>query len=329
MPEMGGLLKKMPITAWTMFIGCLAIIGAGVPLVIGLAGYYSKDAIIAQGLQFREHNALWGAMSLVAIAGAALTAFYMFRLWFMTFLGEPRDKHRYEHAHESPRVMTGPLVLLAVFAVFVATPPITTLLNPSSAYLVRMLEQARPAGTGLSAEGLLASVVVPYEHGSHAHAIHQAAGIIAFLTASAGVLVACVIYWWQKLRADEIRQQFRPIYHFLRNKWWFDELYDAIFVRPTHFVARRVAALDRAVIDWFVDGIARVSRVFASLWDTIVDRGVVDGSIDAMARKTWDVGLSLRRVQTGQLRVYVMSIVVGTIVLFVAISAFWRFVTAA
>jgi NADH-quinone oxidoreductase subunit L len=329
MTDMGGLLKKMPITAWTMFIGCLAIIGAGIPTIIGLSGYYSKDAIIAQGLHFREYNALWGALTLVAVAGAALTAFYMFRLWFMTFLGEPRDRHRYEHAHESPRVMTGPLVVLAIFAVFVATPPITSLFDPSSAYLVRLLEQARPAGTGETAEGLVAAVVVPDEHGSHAHDVHVMAGWIAFSTAAAGVFLACVIYWWKKLSADEIGQQFRPVYRFLRHKWWFDELYDFIFVRPTHFIARRVAAFDRNVIDWIVDGSATVCRVFASVWDLIVDRGAVDGSLNTLARKTWDAGLSLRRVQTGRLRLYVMSIVIGTILLFVAISAYWSFVASA
>jgi NADH-quinone oxidoreductase subunit L len=328
MTDMGGLLKKMPITAWTMLIGCLAIAGAGIPTIIGLSGYYSKDAIIAQGLYFREHNALWGALTLVAVAGAALTAFYMFRLWFMTFLGKPRDHHRYDHAHESPRVMTAPLVLLAFFAVFVATPPITTLLDPASSYLVRLLEQARPAGTGVTMPGLVASVVVPDEHGSHAHNIHLAAGLIAFATAAAGVLVACVIYWWQKLDPNEVRQQFRPVHRFLWNKWWFDELYDAIFVRPTHFIARRIAAFDRGVIDWLIDGSARVCRVFASLWDLIVDRGAVDGSLNTLAKKTWDAGLALRRVQTGQLRMYVMSIVIGTILLFVAISAYWSLVAS-
>jgi NADH-quinone oxidoreductase subunit L len=318
----------MPTTAWTMFIGCLAIVGAGVPTIIGLSGYYSKDSIIAQGLHFRAHNALWGALTLVAIAGAALTAFYMFRLWFMTFLGAPRDQHRYEHAHESPRVMTGPLIVLAVFAVFVAT-PFTDLLNPSAAPLVRLLEQARPAGTGVTAEGMIASIVMPEEHGSHAPDIHVMAGLIAFATASAGVLLACVIYWWKKLSADDIRQQFRPVYRFLRNKWWFDELYDTVFVRPTHFIARRVATIDRTVIDWLVDGSATVCRVFASIWEVIVDRGVVDGTLNTLAHKTWNVGLSFRRVQTGRLRLYVMSIVIGTILLFVAISAYWSFVVSA
>ncbi len=104
---MGGLRKKMPYTAYTMLVGCMAIAGFGVPFVIGFSGYYSKDAIIAQAMAFKtwQPERLWGAHFFVAAAGAAITAFYMFRLWFMTFSGKPRDHHIYDHAHESPKVM--------------------------------------------------------------------------------------------------------------------------------------------------------------------------------------------------------------------------------
>ena len=114
MPRMGGLLKKMPYTAWTMLVGCLAISGAGVPTVIGMSGYYSKDYIIAQALVFKTANPMFCWLFYIAVAAAGMTAFYMFRLWFMTFTGKPRDEHIYEHAHESPPTMTVPLVILAV-----------------------------------------------------------------------------------------------------------------------------------------------------------------------------------------------------------------------
>ena len=119
MTEMGGLRKKMPVTAYTMLVGCLAIIGAGIPLIgIGFSGYYSKDAIIEQAFSFGSANPGFGYQILkwAPVAGAAITAFYMFRLWYMTFAGEPRNKERFDHAHESPRVMTAPLILLASFA---------------------------------------------------------------------------------------------------------------------------------------------------------------------------------------------------------------------
>ena len=117
MPQMGGLRKKMPWTAGTMLVGCLAIAGAGIPLVVGLSGYYSKDGILAQALSFKQANPLYGYFFWIAAGGAAITAFYMFRLWYMTFAGEPRDEHVYHHAHESPWVMVGPLVVLAFFAI--------------------------------------------------------------------------------------------------------------------------------------------------------------------------------------------------------------------
>ncbi len=138
---MGGLRKKMPWTAGTMLVGCLAISGAGVPLLVGLSGYYSKDRILAQALSFGHANPLHGWIFWVAVAGAAMTAFYMFRLWYLTFAGQPRDEHVYQHAHESPWTMVVPLVVLAVLAVFAGGNLLGTNLG-----LEPLLEQARPAG---------------------------------------------------------------------------------------------------------------------------------------------------------------------------------------
>ena len=122
MTEMGGLRKKMPITAYTMLIGCLAIAGVSVPFVVGFSGYYSKDMILEQAFSFMQMNMdFWGGLFFAAAAGgAAITAFYMFRMWYLTFAGKPRDQHRYDHAHESPPSMWIPLVICAVFAVSVA-----------------------------------------------------------------------------------------------------------------------------------------------------------------------------------------------------------------
>ena len=85
-----------------MLVGCLAIIGAGIPFVIGLSGYYSKDSILAQALSFAQANPRHAILFYAVAGGAFLTAFYMFRLWFMTFAGAPRDHHVADHAHESP-----------------------------------------------------------------------------------------------------------------------------------------------------------------------------------------------------------------------------------
>lgn len=330
MTDMGGLLKKMPITAWTMFIGCLAIIGAGVPLVIGLSGYYSKDAILAQALSFatQSSNGIYRLMFFVAAAGASITAFYMFRLWFMTFLGKPRDEHRYEHAHESPKVMTYPLLVLSFFAIFVATPSFTDLFNHSAAPLTGALEEVHPVGSHTEHRPLLAAkgeptTIIPPEHESHVGmveglgmSIHTVAGLVAFSTALGGLLLACCLYWWKVINPAEVRDMFKPIYRFLLGKWWFDELYDKIFVKPTFFLSRLIAGTDKNIIDRLIDNIAAGTRWFCTGFDTWIDRLFVDGLVNWVARKTYAVGLALRAVQTGKIRQYIVLIVVCTVALF-------------
>ncbi|MFM8220094.1 MAG: proton-conducting transporter membrane subunit, partial [Planctomycetaceae bacterium] len=106
MPQMGGLRKKMPITAIAMLVGVIAIAGLAIPgTPIAFSGYHSKDAVVASALTFSELNPAHFLLFYIPLAGAGITAFYMFRLWFYTFAGEPRDAHVYEHAHESPAVM--------------------------------------------------------------------------------------------------------------------------------------------------------------------------------------------------------------------------------
>jgi NADH-quinone oxidoreductase subunit L len=317
MTEMGGLRRKMPWTAYTMLVGCLAIIGAGIPLVIGLSGYYSKDAILEQAYSFAQQNPVHSGLFFIAAGCAALTAFYMFRLWYLTFAGEPRNRHRYEHAHESPQVMYYPLVVLSVLAVALGWTLPGTSINVSN-----LLEAARPAGTLDTVRGgpWLPALTVPGEHLSHASAIRVPVTWIAFAMSLGGVLLATFIYCWRLLDPREIAGQFRGLYRFFLGKWWFDELYDAIAVQPVFFLSRRVSQLDRSVIDGIVHALAAFTRFVARAGDAIIDRRVVDGLINALAYRTWDLGLSLRRVQTGHLRQYVMLIVIGTVALFMLIT---------
>src|SRR5262249_39288579 len=115
MRRMGGLLKKMPITAYTMLVGVLAI--AGTPF---FSGWYRKNAIIAEGLGFAAGFNRPVLLLVLPLVTAGITCFYMFRMWILTFTGKPKDQHIHEHAHESPWLMTAPLILLAVFSVGVA-----------------------------------------------------------------------------------------------------------------------------------------------------------------------------------------------------------------
>jgi NADH-quinone oxidoreductase subunit L len=315
MRKMGGLARVMPYTAGTMLVGCLAIIGAGVPFVIGLSGYYSKDAILAQALSFAQVNPRHSILFLAVAGGAFLTAFYMFRLWFMTFAGKPRDHHVAEHAHESPSVMVTPLLVLAVMAVVAGW----TL--PGGFGIANLLEQARPAGT---AEGFaLGNVTIPAEYKSHEGAIHVTATLTAFATALAGVLLAAAMYLRRIISPDVVATIFRPVYAFLANRWYFDEIYHALFVMPAHGIAHLASWIDTGLIDGLINGLAWGARQLAGI-DAWIDRTLVDGLVNATANATWTAGLELKKLQTGRLRQYVMFIAAGTVALFVLASMLFK-----
>jgi NADH-quinone oxidoreductase subunit L len=188
--------------------------------------------------------------------------------------------------------------------------------------LTLLLEQARPAGTLADMSGALVKMTWPNEHESHTAAHVVPATLIAFATALGGILLATMFYVWRPNLAAETRQQFAPVHRLLINKWWFDELYDWIFVRPTHVISRAAARFDRNWIDWFVDGSANVTRRFAFAWEKVADQTIVDGFVNVFAGWMYSLGLSTRRVQRGSLREYVLYIAMATIVVFVLISIF-------
>ena len=191
-----------------------------------------------------------------------------------------------------------------------------------------LLEQARPLGTLEGGEGRWFAFYWPNEHDSHAPEIKIPATLIAFGTASAGILLATVFYAWRYLDAEDARHQFRPIHRFLVNKWWFDELYDWVFVRPTRFLAQLISGLDRRLIDGLIDNLARGVKTVSRVWEAVVDQGIVDGAANGLAAVTHSLGLALRGVQTGSLRQYVLFIVMGTVAVFVAITFFWGYAFA-
>jgi NADH-quinone oxidoreductase subunit L len=324
MPQMGGLRRKMPVTSLTMLIGCLAIAGAGIPMVIGLSGFKSKDYIVAQALNFWNHNPGFGGLFFwAALVGAAMTAFYMFRLWYMTFAGNPRDGHVYHHAHESPPSMTVPLMILAVFAVVVAWDiPLTSL------GLDALLRQSQPAGIGeRAAVGLWwQHITVPGEHLAHEHEVEVPAEWAAFAVALTGFGLATLFYGLHKFDPKDAARTFAPIYRFLVHKWWFDELYAFLFVRPVLRISGWVAAIDKRGIDWLVDGSARIVEGVSRI-DDWIDHIFVDRPIDLIARWTYVLGLRLRAIQTGNVRQYVMWIAVATVGLFMLASLYWNYLS--
>ena len=189
--------------------------------------------------------------------------------------------------------------------------------------LAALLEQARPAGTLADATGLWTKWTWPNEHDSHVPAIKIPATLLASGSWLGGILLAAAFFWWGALNPEDVRRQFAPIYNLLVNKWYFDELYDAIFVKPTHVISRMISAIDKRWIDGLLDWIARFTVRFSKAWDFVADRTLVDGLVNLIAGWTYSLGLSLRSVQTGSLRQYVMFIVIGAVAIFVLVSFFW------
>lgn len=314
MTKMGGLLKKMPITAITMLIGVIAISGLAIPgTPIAFSGYHSKDAIVASSLAFFSANPKHSALFIFPLVTAGITAFYMFRLWFMTFLGKPRDHHVYEHAHESPRVMTVPLLILSVFAMFCAVGgeqgPLASLIGTS---------EPTHVGGGLANAG---NLLLTFPSHEQIHAKHATAGALALLVAAAGTLLSYLFYGMGLIDPAGIRKSFSGIHGFLQEKWQFDNLYDAMFTRPVHIVSRWATAFDKHVLDAaihaassFVIAVARVDRSF--------DEKVVDRIVNIFGETTQSAGRALKNVQTGFMRQYVTFIALGVVSLFILMFAF-------
>jgi NADH-quinone oxidoreductase subunit L len=163
----------------------------------------------------------------------------------------------------------------------------------------------------------------PDEHKSHAAAIKVPVTLMATGTWLGGIFLAATLYWWGYLSPEDVRRQFAPIYTLLWNKYYFDELYDAIFVQPTLLVSRFIALIDKNWIDGLIDFLARAVIGFSYAFDVVADRGFVDGIANLTATWTYSLGTSLMAVQTGRIRQYVLFIVVGAIAIFILISFFW------
>jgi len=166
------------------------------------------------------------------------------------------------------------------------------------------------------------------EHHDVHHVAHQRAMIMSLFAAGLGILLSWLFYIRRRFKSEAVQAAFPEIYRTLENKYWFDELYDRIFVKPVLAIAGWFAWLDRRVLDGLLHLIAGVTKQFAVLWERFVDRGIVDAAANDLAAGTYKAGSSLRGMQTGNLRQYVMFIVVGAVAIFLIISFFWNPVLA-
>ena len=296
MRRMGGLRTRMPVTFWTFLVATLAI--AGAPLT---AGFFSKDEILWKAFSSPHGSAL---LWLVGVAVAGLTACYMFRQLFLTFFGESRADHEVlHHAHESPPSMAVPLVLLAagsLLAGFVGLPQALGGANRFEAWLAPVFAHGH------------AAVAHAASHGPHEVELELTLMAVAIGVAITGFLVAFVLYQRRSVPVAALADVLGGIpYRVLLNKYYVDELYQAVFVRGTLLLSRLGVWIDATIIDGVVDGSARLTALAARL-NRLFDDYVVDALVNFCANRTYDVGLRLRRVQTGGINAY-LYVIVGTV----------------
>jgi NADH-quinone oxidoreductase subunit L len=243
--NMGGLRTKMPITFWTFLMYTLAI--SGIPFT---SGFLSKDEILAGTLAYGELTGHW-IIPIVGFFVAGLTAFYMFRLVILTFLGEHKDHHRFDAIHESPKVMTIPLIVFAVlsFFAFYSWNPI----GAASGWFFHAVERPESvvpfAVAAANNEAFEATL----------HHVHLWAMLLSLTVAGIGIYVAFSTYYWKKINADAVAHApvLKWLYKFFLNKWYFDELYQVIFVNGTDSLAAAYRWFDNIIIDGFVNGTAK------------------------------------------------------------------------
>jgi len=277
MLRMGGLSKKIKWTYVTILTGTLAI--TGIP---PLAGFFSKDSILLNAYQSENGGHILYAAGLFT---ALLTSFYMFRLIFLTFFGKQQYDEHHVHVHESPKSMLVPLAILAVLSIvggWLAAPAFWG--QPD--YFAKFLEPVFAASGG--AESATAEAV--------AQALETPLAIVAVITALAGLLAA----WWLYLKNPEkpasLAKSFGGAYRALLHKYYVDELYAAVVIRPLLWVSTNI------------------------LWKT-VDVAVIDGAVNGIAEGTTVIGDGTRRTQSGNTRSYAVWVVVGAIVIVAVI--FW------
>ncbi len=287
MRKMGGLRKKIPITFATLLVATLAI--SGIP---GLAGFFSKDEIL-----WKAYSSPYGSPVLWAVGWitAGLTAFYMFRLLFLTFWGQSRVDHEVEHhIHESPWTMLGPLVVLAALSV------VGGYINWPAETLGRFLEPVFENPAALSAK-------------EYASMTELALMGLSVFIALIGLDVAYTVCVRRRALRERLAHAPGTVQRILLNKYYVDELYDALFVNRTKDLGNMLAAFDLGVVDGGVNAagwLTRMSGELSRLWDT----WVIDGLVNVGAMTVKLLSYPARVIQTGLVQSYAWLITLGVLI---------------
>ncbi|HNP53834.1 MAG TPA: proton-conducting transporter membrane subunit, partial [Ferruginibacter sp.] len=257
--KMGGLHAHMKITSITFFIGCLAI--AGIP---GFSGFFSKDEILASAF---GHSKLMYAL---AVFAALMTAFYMFRLYIITFTGKFRGTHEQEHhLHESPKAMTIPLIILAILSVlggYVGVPEV------------------------LGGHHELAAFLSPLHFAEAGHHLDHGTEY-ALMGISTGLVLVSILFAWFRFKNYRAEGEATGFGKVLQNKWYIDELYQAIIGKPLQWLSQ--------------------------FFNNIIEKKGIDGIVNGTGRLVNYGSRQLRWLQSGQVGAYLLLMVIGILLLFI------------
>ena len=320
MMNMGGLRKTMPVTFWTFLIGGLSL--SGLPLIT--AGFWSKDEILADAwLGIEQYGSGAHALVFVLLALAAfMTAFYTMRQISLTFGGEPRSEAA-KHANLGQGIvsftMTLPLLILALFAVvagFVGVPAdfpvLGPIFSPEHNTFHHLVIEALPLP-----EATVAYTSLPDYH-PHAPPFNIVPVATSFIVALLGLWLGYMVYWRKPLKTgqkDPLEAALGPLHTLFRNRYYLDDIYGQVFVKPSQWLGVQVIAfLDRGIIDAFLHVIA---RVFTWLGDLIkvLNLWLIDGVGDGIPIAIFNFGGWLRRMQTGRVQQYMLLVLVAAVLI--------------
>src|ERR1700687_2771474 len=293
--KMGGLWNKIPITAKTFFIATLAIAG-----IFPFAGFFSKDEILGRALD--RYFSLW----LVGFITAGMTAFYMFRLLFLTFFGYSHaDEHVEKHIHESPPAMTVPLIILAGLSLIGGWIGWQGSLGGENRF-ERFLE---PVLTGVVPE----TGAVKIAH--HALAKEYFLMLASLSIVGAGIWLAYQFYRTKRIAPELVAGKWPRLYHLLLHKYYVDEIYDAVIVERTKDLGTLLGRFDAKVIDGVgVNGAGWLAR-FGSTLSMWWDKWIIDGLLNFSAKLMQLFSYPVRLLQSGVFSRYAMLILVGLVIL--------------
>jgi len=310
MANMGGLKSKMPITYTAMLISTLAI--SGVPF---FSGFLSKDAILAGTLSYYHAHHGWTIFLPIAGFGAAMvTAFYMFRLIFKTFHGEPHKSEIHDHIHESPIAMTAPLIILSVLSLAVVfTLPQINPLDGHGWF-------THAVGSGSNVAGLDMDVV---NEGIH-HAHHDAMNI-SLLVATIGILLSSLFYFFKKVNLEKLagKMDLIGLYSLSKNKFYIDDIYNTLLYKPFMWFSKLASTIDWDIYDqkivdawgWITMKISIKSGEADYNW---LDQKIIDG----FGRFANYFGNELRATQSGVVQNYLMGGIVGLVAIILIFQQF-------